>query len=91
MTRIISIPKVHQDLPEYVSPASGKLIRGRVQRADDFKRTGTRPWEGKDVEKAEVEKFNAEMDKKEDASLEKTAYEVLNNSSSITQAAVKGL
>jgi hypothetical protein len=70
---IISAVKGFADFPEYVSPASGKLIRGRRERADDFKRTNSRPYEGFEQEKKEANKRVAEQEKRDDAALEHAA------------------
>lgn len=43
--RIISPTRGFGDFEPYVSPASGKWIRGRAERREDFARTGTRPAE----------------------------------------------
>lgn len=42
---ITSVPYVIGDIPDYVSPASGKVISGRVQRREDLARTGCVPYE----------------------------------------------
>jgi hypothetical protein len=34
----ICMPMVHSDVPEYESPASGKMITSRSQQRDDLKR-----------------------------------------------------
>lgn len=34
----ICMPRVHSDVPEYESPASGKMISSRSQQRDDLKR-----------------------------------------------------
>lgn len=41
----VNTPYVIGDIPDYVSPASGKLVSGRVQRRDDLARTGCVPYE----------------------------------------------
>ena len=35
-------PSIQRDLPAYLSPVSRKMIDGRWDRREDFKRTGTR-------------------------------------------------
>lgn len=67
-------PFVWGDLPAYESPASGQMIEGRVARREDFKRTGTRAWEGKDAELAEAKKRVAESEAKLDKSAEAAAW-----------------
>jgi hypothetical protein len=34
----ICMPRIHSDVPEYESPASGKMITSRSQQRDDLKR-----------------------------------------------------
>jgi hypothetical protein len=34
----VCMPRVHSDVPEYESPASGKMITSRSQQRDDLKR-----------------------------------------------------
>jgi hypothetical protein len=63
-------PLVVPDIPDYVSPVTGKLVSGRRQRREDLKRTGSRPWEGMESERKEVARFHAEQDRKNDARLE---------------------
>lgn len=47
-------PMVFGDLPDYTSPIDGHLVSGRVQRREDLKRNGCRPWEGMDQERKEA-------------------------------------
>lgn len=61
-----STPYVQADIPDYVSPASGKLVSGRKQRREDMKRTGSRPWEGIEQEKREAAKGQAEQERHTD-------------------------
>ena len=71
----ITGPLVVVDLPGYVSPVTGKWVEGRVQRREDLKRTGSRPWEGLQQEKKEAARHNAYADQKVDASMTKAASE----------------
>jgi putative FmdB family regulatory protein len=68
--QIISAVRGFADLPEYVSPATGKVIRGRRQRRDDLARSGCRPYEGLDSETREANKVRAAKDKQIDARIE---------------------
>ena len=43
--RQVTMAMVAPDYEEYESPASGRMIRGRRERAEDFARTQTRPYE----------------------------------------------
>ena len=63
------------DLPGYQSPVTGLWVEGRRQRREDFKRTGTRAWEGLDQEKKEAARHERYADQKLDASLTTAASE----------------
>ncbi len=43
---------VAPDLPEYDSPITGEIIRGRAQRREDLKKHGCRPFEAGEREHA---------------------------------------
>ena len=77
--RILSAPFSIVDIPAYESPASGKLINSRKQRADDFKRTGTRPWEGMAEEKREAQRQAQYAEEKQDKALEHTIRSTLQH------------
>lgn len=70
--RIYSAPMGIVDIPAYESPASGKWITSRAERREDFKRTGTRPWEGKEQEQKEAARQKAYDEAKADAALDHT-------------------
>ena len=53
---ILSAPSSIMDIPDYVSPVSGKLISGRRARAEDLARNDCRPWEGMETERKEAQK-----------------------------------
>jgi len=42
----IAAPMIMKAMPEYISPASGKLITDRAQRREDLKATGCVEWQG---------------------------------------------
>jgi len=75
--RIFSAPAGFADIPAYESPASGKWITSRAERREDFKRTGTREWEGLDSEKREAAKQKQYADEAIDAKIERTVGETL--------------
>jgi putative FmdB family regulatory protein len=56
----ISAPRVFGDFEGYESPASGRWVEGKRQRLEDFKRTGTRAYEGGEREAAEVRRKDEE-------------------------------
>lgn len=61
------------DLPGYVSPVTGEWVDGRKARREDLKRTGSRPWEGMEAEKAEARRQRAYEERKFDRRLEEVA------------------
>lgn len=66
------------DLPDYVSPVTGKVVSGRKQRREDLKRTGSRPYEGREQEDKVAAKYRAEQQQKFEARIENTAREVFH-------------
>ena len=66
----------YQPWERYESPASGKLITSKAERAKDFKATGTRPWEGMETEKQESDRHKGYEEAKEDKLLDATARKV---------------
>lgn len=68
-------PLIFGDLPGYVSPVTGLWVEGRVQRREDLKRTGSRPWEGLEQEKKESARDKKYHEQRIDASLTKAASE----------------
>lgn len=68
-------PLVFGDLPEYLSPVTGRPVAGRVARREDLKRTGSRPWEGLESEKKEAARQRGYHEEKIDASLTRAAAE----------------
>lgn len=64
----------------FESPASGKLIRNKREYLDDLKATGCRPYEGKEREKAEADRYLKAKDenlvKAVEETVEETAYEL---------------
>ena len=68
-------PLVFGDLPSYQSPVTGLWVDGRVQRREDLKRTGSRPWEGLAQERQEAARKESYREAALDASLTRTASE----------------
>jgi hypothetical protein len=68
-------PGVHiwNDLPEYESPVTGLVVRGRRARREDLKRTGSRPYEGREQEVKQAQRVQAENDRKLDHLADKMA------------------
>ena len=69
---ILSAPMGIVDIPAYESPASGKMITSRAERREDFKRTGTREWEGAESERREAERQKKYNEEKQDKALDHT-------------------
>lgn len=63
------------DLPGYESPVTGLWVEGRKQRREDLKRTGCRPYEGREQETKEAARFRQYEDQKMDKSLDKAVHE----------------
>lgn len=69
------------DLPDYVSPVTGKLISGRKQRAEDLKRAGARPYEGREQEAKEAARQRAYEEARFTRKIEEGAAHVLSHMS----------
>lgn len=65
-------PTVWSDLEGYQSPATGKWVEGRKARREDLKRSGCRPYEGKDQEMREAAKIRAEEERRLDSRIAET-------------------
>jgi putative FmdB family regulatory protein len=72
---VLSPPKVFGDYEGYESPASGKWIEGRRAREEDFKRTGTRPYDP--GEKEELPKRIAAAERQLDATIDAAVDQTL--------------
>lgn len=88
---ILSPAMVAADIPSYRSPIDGRWIDGRKQRAEDLKRSGSRPWEGLAEESKEAIKQEKYQEQKLDASLTKAASEAYHQLSPSKRDALKGL
>lgn len=73
-------PFIITDIPAYQSPITGKMITSRKERAEDLKRSGSRPYEGFEAEKKEADRIRAENDQKFESKipdmLQKTANDI---------------
>ena len=68
-------PMIYGDTPGYQSPVTGLWVDGKVQRREDLKRAGARPWEGLEQEKAEAAKQRRYADERLDQTLTQAAAE----------------
>ena len=66
-------PMVVPDLPDYVSPVTGKLVSGRRQRREDLFRTHSRPYEGREQEVKQAARIQAYDEQRRDAKLDDAA------------------
>jgi hypothetical protein len=64
---------IWDDLPDYESPVTGKVVAGRKQRREDLKRTGSRPYEGREQEVKQAQRVQAENERKLDNLADKMA------------------
>lgn len=72
--RQVKSAAVFGDLPGYESPVSGKWIEGRKARREDLKRTGCRPYEGREQEEKEARRHRIEQERKLDQLAERMAH-----------------
>lgn len=63
-------PLVIPDIPDYVSPVTGKLVSGRKQRREDLLKTNSRPYEGFASEKREADRRVAYAEQASERKLE---------------------
>lgn len=84
MQQILTPVRGFADLPEYQSPVTGKMIRGRRARRDDLERNNCRPFEGVESEERATREYLAKKDREFDARLTETlsaGYESLSSES----------
>ncbi len=65
---------VWNDLPEYDSPVTGLIVSGRKARREDMKRSGSRPYEGREQELKQAQRVQAQNERKLDNLAEKMAH-----------------
>lgn len=58
------------DLPDYESPIDGRVVHGRSGRREDFKRSQTRPYEGREQEAKEAARHAAYAEQHNDRSID---------------------
>ena len=78
------------DLPGYESPVTGKWVEGRAQRREDLKRTGSRPWEGREQEMKVAMERKREVDRAMDRAAEATAWKAWHQLSPSSRRALEG-
>lgn len=63
---------VQPDLPDYESPIDGRVVHGRAGRREDLRRSGCRPYEGREAEAKEAARIRADEARGYDRRLEQT-------------------
>lgn len=72
--QVLTRPMVAIDYPEYISPATGRLIRGKRQHLEDLKASGCRI-----LEPGESERFIREAPARRDKAFEKLASDIVDS------------
>ena len=70
---------VMPDLPDYESPIDGRVVHGRAGRREDLRRSGSRPYEGREAEAKEAARIRANDAQAYDRRLEQTVVAAWNN------------
>jgi len=72
-------PYVVGDLPDYESPIDGRVVHGRAGRREDLRRSGCRPYEGREAEQKESSRIRRNDEQARDRAIERTARSVWAN------------
>ena len=72
-------PYVVGDLPDYESPIDGRVVHGRAGRREDLRRSGSRPYEGREAEQKEAARIRRNDEQARDRAIERTAQSVWAN------------
>jgi len=72
-------PYVVGDLPDYESPIDGRVVHGRAGRREDLRRSGCRPYEGREAEQKEASRIRRNDEQARDRAIERTAQAVWAN------------
>lgn len=72
--QVLTLPMLAVDYPEYISPATGRLIRGKRQHLEDLKASGCRI-----LEPGESERFIREAPARRDKAFEKLASDIVDS------------
>ena len=83
-------PLIVPDLPGYVSPVTGLWVEGRRARREDLKRTGSRPYEGREQEVKESMRRRAYDEARLAERIERTTHETWNHLPRATQRKLMG-
>ena len=63
------------DLPAYQSPIDGRVVDGRAQRREDLRRSGSRPWEGREQEQKVAQQRVRDIEVQTERSVERSAHQ----------------
>lgn len=63
---------VQPDYPDYESPIDGRVVHGKKGRRYDLARSSSRPWEGMEQERKEVDRDNRIYEQHEDRRLDES-------------------
>lgn len=77
--RAAALHFIQPDLPGYESPVTGEWIEGRKARREDLKRTGSRPYEGREQEVKEANRARAAQERQLDGLAERMAHSAWND------------
>jgi len=83
-------PMIVPDLPGYQSPVTGLWVEGRVARREDLKRTGSRPWEGREQEAKEIARKRSYAAQAEEQRIERNTWETYNHLPRAVQRILNG-
>lgn len=89
-TQPANAPAIFDDLPGYESPVNGKWVEGRRARREDLKRTGCRPYEGRDQEEKAAQQARTQQDHKLDQLAEKMAHQMWENATTSQRKILRG-
>lgn len=79
------------DLPAYESPVDGRVVEGRAQRREDLRRTGSRPWEGREQELKEAQRRQQYQEHALDRKAEESAWRSWYNMSPDKRRVLRGV
>jgi hypothetical protein len=83
---------VMPDLPDYESPIDGRVVHGRAGRREDLRRSGSRPYEGREAEAREAARARKNHEAAQERAIERTAQAVwANMSPEKKRAAMRGM
>jgi hypothetical protein len=70
---------IHRDYEPYQSIIDDTVVSGRRQRRYDMERSGSRPYEGREIEQQEADRFRKYKEEKFERTLEQSLRETAND------------